>query len=82
MIHNEQYRERTRRYCAAYARNILSFVKEYKQSHRDETVNEHLIIIGRDGREIGELYYPIVIKVMTDAGFEVQDLGIVPTPTV
>ena len=31
---------------------------------------------------MGELYYPIVIKVMTDAGFQVYDLGIVPTPTV
>lgn len=31
---------------------------------------------------MGELYYPIAIKVMTDAGFQVYDLGIVPTPTV
>lgn len=31
---------------------------------------------------MGELYYPIVIKAMTDAGFKIQDLGIVPTPTV
>lgn len=82
MIHDEQYRCRVRRYCAAYQRNIKTFVEAYRQQHKTETVNENLIIIGRDGRSVGELYYPIAIKVMTDAGFKVQDLGIVPTPTV
>lgn len=40
------------------------------------------IILGRDSRKSGPIIKAIAIDILTKAGFEVIDVGIVPTPTI
>jgi len=42
----------------------------------------HLVVVGRDGREKGEEIASVVMNSLSMAGFDVLDIGIVPTPTV
>lgn len=47
-----------------------------------ELISEGKIVIGRDSRITGEMVNNIVSAVLVAKGFEVIDIGIVPTPTV
>lgn len=40
------------------------------------------IILGRDARKSGPIINKIAIDILTDAGFEVIDAGVIPTPTI
>jgi phosphomannomutase len=47
-----------------------------------ELISEGKIVVGRDSRITGEFVNDIVTGVLIAKGFEVIDIGIVPTPTV
>jgi len=57
-------------YALAFAQYCLKYSKSRK------------IFIGRDGREKGEEISAVVVSVLLISGFEVIDIGVVPTPTV
>ena len=40
------------------------------------------VVVGRDSRPSGEMINPIIINALRSVGFDVIDVGIVPTPTV
>lgn len=46
------------------------------------TVESRRIVLGRDTRLSGEMLRHLVLSAAIDAGLEVHDLGVVPTPTV
>jgi phosphomannomutase len=44
--------------------------------------NARTVILGRDARKSGPIINKIAIDILTRAGFEVIDAGIIPTPTI
>lgn len=56
---------------------ILKYVSGYA-----EYINGKKIVIGRDSRKTGNFISSLVENILISKGYEVYDLGIVPTPTV
>ena len=61
--------------------NILKFTSAFAAYCRKKSKSKK-IVVGRDGRQHGELISNSVISILTMYGFQVIDIGIVPTPTV
>ena len=61
--------------------NILKFTSAFAAYCRKKSKSKK-IVVGRDGRQHGELISDAVISTLTLFGFKVIDIGIVPTPTV
>jgi len=61
--------------------NILKFTSAFAAYCRKNSKSKK-IVVGRDGRQHGELISNSVISILTMFGFQVIDIGIVPTPTV
>jgi phosphomannomutase len=55
----------------------LAFAKFCRDNHKSKK-----IIVGSDGRLKGEEIASVVLHALAFAGFEVVDIGVVPTPTV
>ena len=63
--------------------NIAKFTSAFAEYCRKNTSgNKNKIIVGRDGRQHGEIISNLVISNLLLSGFEVVDIGIAPTPTV
>ena len=61
--------------------NILKFTSAFANYCR-ESSRPKKIVVGRDGRLFGKVISNIVISDLTLSGFQVIDIGVVPTPTV
>jgi len=61
--------------------NIIKFTSAFANYCRAKSRSKK-IIIGRDGRLFGKVISNIVISDLTLSGFQVIDIGVVPTPTV
>lgn len=60
--------------ASEYALAFAQYCRKHSKSRK--------IFVGRDGREKGEEISAVVISVFQISGFEVTDIGVVPTPTV
>ncbi|MBC8490643.1 MAG: phosphoglucosamine mutase, partial [Bacteroidetes bacterium] len=61
--------------------NIIKFTSAFANYCR-ESSRSKIIVVGRDGRLFGKVITDIVISDLTLSGFQVIDIGVVPTPTV
>jgi phosphomannomutase len=61
--------------------NIIKFTSAFANYCREKSRSKK-IVVGRDGRLFGKVISDIVISDLTLSGFQVIDIGVVPTPTV
>ncbi|CAL6102272.1 Phosphoglucosamine_mutase [Hexamita inflata] len=82
MIHNDQYQIHVRRYTSAFSRNIKQIADVQEKSQLASQINKNIVVVGRDGREVSQLYVDHVLQVLVDHGFKPLYVDTVPTPTV